>query len=91
MVVVSRDSSSLYDELMARGMVATTTGVSRVQVTVIIEYTVPTHCNDGEGVGNLITVRVEQTMPTHGAGIMSGFGKRRLVSHFWAQGEGGIL
>lgn len=30
-------------------------------------------------------------MPTHGAGIMSGFGKRRLVSHFWAQGDGGVL
>lgn len=47
MGVVARDSSSLYDELMARGMVAITTGVSRVQVTVIIEYTVPTHSNDG--------------------------------------------
>lgn len=61
-------------------------GYQEFRSRVIIEYTVPTHCNSGEGVGHPVMVRVEQTMPMHGAGIMSGFEKRWLVSHVWMYG-----
>lgn len=77
------------DELMARGTVGPTREKLSITlvpaVTVIVEYTVPTQCNNndddaGKGVGYPVTARVEYTMPKHGAGIMGGFEKRQLVS-----------
>lgn len=63
MLVVVGDSgnTSLDDELIARGtVVPTTEGAPTVPaVTVMVEYTVPTQCNDGEGVGHPVTVMVE--------------------------------
>lgn len=91
-VVVAADSGDFFlddDELMARGTVGPTReGLSIIivpAVAAMVEYTVPKRCNNhdddtSKGVGHPVTVRVEYTMPTHGAGIMGGFEKRQLAS-----------